>query len=98
MSQLAKESYNNNQHNVSFLSSYLLGDLQQCLEILIENGRIPEATFFAHTYAPSQVPRLVSLWRDAASQSLSGISKRVIKSKFVCLKKFFYSECWRKFG
>ncbi|KAL7079143.1 hypothetical protein ACQ4LE_001016 [Meloidogyne hapla] len=76
MSQLAKESYNNNQHNVSFLSSYLLGDLQQCLEILIENGRIPEATFFAHTYAPSQVPRLVSLWRDAASQSLSGISKR----------------------
>jgi coatomer subunit beta' len=79
MSQLATESYNNNQHNVSFLSSYLLGDLQQCLEILIENGRIPEATFFAHTYAPSQVPRLVSLWRDAASQSLSGISKRVRK-------------------
>jgi hypothetical protein len=74
MAQLTDESYSNGQHNISFLSSFLLGDLQRCLDILVENGRIPEA---AHTYAPSQVPRLVSLWRDAASQSLSGISKKV---------------------
>lgn len=83
MSQLANESYTHGQHNVSFLSSFLLGDIQKCMDILVENGRIPEATFFAHTYAPSQVPRLVSLWREAASQSLSGISKRVLFLMFI---------------
>lgn len=77
MSQLATESHKNNMHNVSFLSSFLLGDLQQCLEILIENGRIPEAAFFAHTYLPSMVPKLVTLWKESATEKLAGINKRV---------------------
>ncbi|KAL3108388.1 hypothetical protein niasHT_015310 [Heterodera trifolii] len=76
MSQLASESQSQGQHNVAFLSNFLLGDVQKCIDILVENGRIPEATFFAHTYAPSQASRLVSLWRGAASQNLNGISKR----------------------
>uniref|UniRef100_A0A914HZL6 Coatomer subunit beta' n=1 Tax=Globodera rostochiensis TaxID=31243 RepID=A0A914HZL6_GLORO len=78
MAQLATESHSQGQHNVSFLSNFLLGNVQQCIDTLVENGRIPEAAFFAHTYAPSQVSHLVALWRDAASQNLSGISKRNI--------------------
>jgi coatomer subunit beta' len=63
---------------VSFLSYFLLGELEKCLEILLAAGRIPEAAFFARTYLPSQVSRVVSLWRvqlgkvsEKAGQSLA---------------------------
>lgn len=77
MSTLANDSYENGQHNASFLSNLLLGNVDKCVNILVETNRIPEATFFAHTYCPSQVSRLVSLWQTKASQALSGIGKRV---------------------
>lgn len=78
MTNLAQNSYSNGQHNTSFLSNLLLGNVEKCVDILVETDRIPEATFFAHTYCPSQVSRLVGLWREKASQALSGIGKRVI--------------------
>ena len=31
--------------------------LEECLELLINTGRIPEAAFFARTYLPSQISR-----------------------------------------
>jgi len=52
--------------------------LEKCLSILIDANRIPEAAFFARTYLPSQVPRIVELWRtelgkvsEKAGQSLA---------------------------
>ena len=42
--------------------------VEECLELLISTGRIPEATFFARTYAPSQVSRVLALWRDDLKQ------------------------------
>ena len=76
MTTLAKDSYESGQHNASFLSNLLLGNVEHCVNILVETDRIPEATFFAHTYCPSQVSRLVHLWQAKASQALSGIGKR----------------------
>ena len=38
------------KNNVSFLSYFLLGDLEKCLEILITSNRIPEAAFFARCH------------------------------------------------
>lgn len=35
------------RNNVAFLSHFLLGDLEKCLEILIATDRLPEAAFFA---------------------------------------------------
>lgn len=52
------------QNNVSFLSYFLLGKLDECLEVLINTGRLPEAAFFARTYMPSQISRIVKLWRE----------------------------------
>ena len=46
-------------HNVSFLSYFLLGDLERCLEILLTSNKIPEAAFFARTYLPSEISRVV---------------------------------------
>ena len=44
-------------NNISFISNFLLGRLEDCLEILITSGRLPEAAFFARTYLPSQISR-----------------------------------------
>jgi coatomer subunit beta' len=43
------------KNNVAFLSYFLLGDLEKCLDVLIQSGRLPEAAFFTRTYLPSQV-------------------------------------------
>jgi len=66
------------KHNVSFLSYFLLGDLERCLEILLASNRVPEAAFFARTYLPSEISRVVDLWRvqlgkvnEKAGQSLA---------------------------
>merc|ERR1719266_634359 len=66
------------KNNVSFLSYFLLGDPEKCLEILITSNRIPEAAFFARTYLPSEISRVVALWRvqlgkvnEKAGQSLA---------------------------
>lgn len=52
------------KHNISFLSMFLLGDLDKCLEILINTNRLPEAAFFARTYIPSKISYVVQLWRN----------------------------------
>lgn len=38
--------------------------LEDCLQLLIDTNRLPEAAFFARTYLPSQISRVVKLWRD----------------------------------
>lgn len=58
---LAKEAGKN---NITFTCLLLLGKTSECIDILIEGGRMPEAAFFARTYAPAQVSRVVGLWRE----------------------------------
>jgi len=75
----SKTSYN----NVTFMCYYLLGDVTKCIDLLIETQRIPEAALFARTYAPSQVSRVVAVWKldllkgggDLSSQRLKSISE-----------------------
>ncbi|XP_030377041.1 coatomer subunit beta' [Scaptodrosophila lebanonensis] len=56
------------RHNIAFLAAFLRSDVERCLEILIETNRLPEAAFFARTYAPSQMSRVVELWREELSK------------------------------
>lgn len=83
MSLLSNDSYAAGQHNVAFLSTLLLGDVEKCVNILIETDRLPEAAFFARTYCPSQVSRIVSLWRDKAARTLAGIGQKVSFDNFI---------------
>merc|ERR1712179_642894 len=78
VSKLGLQADQAGKHNVSFLSYFLLGDLERCLEILITSNRIPEAAFFARTYLPSEISRVVDMWRvqlgkvnEKAGQSLA---------------------------
>jgi coatomer subunit beta' len=54
----------------------LLCDIDKCLEILIKTDRIPEAAFFARTYAPSKISPIVKLWRE----KLSAVSEKAGQS------------------
>lgn len=75
MNLLSTDSYAAGQHNVAFLSTLLLGDVEKCVNILIETDRLPEAAFFARTYCPSQVSRIVALWKQSvASDARCGVS------------------------
>lgn len=76
MEKLGELAEKSGQNNVAFLSNFVLGNTEKCLDILINTGRLPEAAFLARTYLPSQVSRVVQLWRE----SLSKVNKKAAES------------------
>ena len=43
------------KQNIAFICHFLLGRLDECVDLLMSCGRLPEAAFFARTYAPSRM-------------------------------------------
>jgi coatomer subunit beta' len=64
MQKLATLAREHGKNNVAFLSLFLLGKLEECIQLLVDSNRIPEAAFMARTYLPSEVSNIVALWRD----------------------------------
>jgi len=52
------------KNNIAFAALFSLGDVEQSLDLLIKTERFPEAAMMARTYQPSQVSRIVKLWKD----------------------------------
>lgn len=59
IASLAEQAKALGKHNVTFVCLFLLGQLDECIDLLIECGRVPEATFFARTYLPSRLVECV---------------------------------------
>ncbi|CAK8698584.1 coatomer subunit beta'-like isoform X2 [Clavelina lepadiformis] len=66
---LAEGAEAGGKNNVAFLSYFITGQTSKCLELLINTNRLPEAAFFARTYLPSQVSRVVQLWKENLAQT-----------------------------
>uniref|UniRef100_T1GNT3 BPTI/Kunitz inhibitor domain-containing protein n=1 Tax=Megaselia scalaris TaxID=36166 RepID=T1GNT3_MEGSC len=64
MKDLSEMGHENGKHNIAFLATFLRGDVEGCLKILIETNRLPEAAFFARTYIPSKMTETINLWRE----------------------------------
>ncbi|CAI8053736.1 Coatomer subunit beta' [Geodia barretti] len=64
LGKVGEEARAGGHNNIAFISNFLLGQLEECLEILISSQRLPEAAFFARTYLPSQISRVVGLWKE----------------------------------
>lgn len=47
VAKLAESAKISGKNNITFVCYMLLGKLEECLELLIETDRIPEAAFFA---------------------------------------------------
>ncbi|ESO11584.1 hypothetical protein HELRODRAFT_96758 [Helobdella robusta] len=99
--KLAESAESRGQNNVSFLSYFVLGKLEECLELLISSNRLPEAAFFARTYLPSHISRVVAKWRSflalknpKAAQSLADPSE--YDNLFPGLKDAFKAEQFLK--
>uniref|UniRef100_A0A2N9FTN9 Coatomer subunit beta' n=1 Tax=Fagus sylvatica TaxID=28930 RepID=A0A2N9FTN9_FAGSY len=63
ISELALLAKNQGKNNVAFLCLFMLGKLEECLALLLESNRIPEAAFMARSYLPSKVADIVDIWR-----------------------------------
>jgi coatomer subunit beta' len=68
MKKLAIQAKESGRSNVSFLAYFITGQVEKCIELLIETGRIPEASFFARTYMPSQISRVLEMWKSDLKQ------------------------------
>ncbi|XP_042342346.1 coatomer subunit beta'-like isoform X2 [Plectropomus leopardus] len=66
--KLAEGAERDGKTNVAFLTYFLQGRLDKCLDLLIETDRLPEAAFLARTYLPSHVSRVVKLWKESLSK------------------------------
>ena len=77
ISRLADTGTDAGKNNVGFMSNYLLGNLDGCLDLLVSTGRLPEAAFFARTRLPSRLSEvgfleLVSVRVDDNSSLFTG--------------------------
>ncbi len=50
--EVALSAMTSGQSNLAFITRFQLGDVKECIDILTNSGRLPEATLFAQTYAP----------------------------------------------
>ncbi|VDO70375.1 unnamed protein product, partial [Heligmosomoides polygyrus] len=80
LNKLKADSSTNGHHNVHFTTSLLLGDVDACIEALIATDRIPEAAFFARTHCPSQLPRVMGLWKDKADRLQKNTTRKIAES------------------
>jgi len=72
VTKLAKLAESAGRMNIAFISSFILGHLEDCYELLLQADRIPEAAMLARTYLPSKISHAVQLWR----QDLARVSER----------------------
>jgi len=77
MQKLVDLSKEQGKQNVAFLGLFLLGQLDECVDLLVSTGRTPEAAFFARTYVPSRVSEVIA-------ESCAEISPLVQKSTPSC--------------
>ena len=50
--------------------------MDECITLLCDTGRIPEAAFMARTYAPSRVSEVVAMWKA----DLSKVNKKAAEA------------------
>lgn len=63
LDKLTHQAADDGQQNIAFLSSFLLNDLDGCLQLLLGAGRFSEAAFFCRAYLPSKIPAVVDDWK-----------------------------------
>uniref|UniRef100_A0A0A9D5C5 COPA/B TPR domain-containing protein n=1 Tax=Arundo donax TaxID=35708 RepID=A0A0A9D5C5_ARUDO len=63
ITKLASMAKEQGKNNVAFLCLFMLGKLEECLQLLVDSNRIPEAALMARSYLPSKVSDIVSAWK-----------------------------------
>ena len=69
LQELANLARHTGKNNVAFVCLFLLNKIDDCIELLCNTGRIPEAAFMSRAFAPSKISRIVDLWRSDLSKT-----------------------------
>jgi len=69
--ELAGRARKQGRANIAFVCYFVTRHVKECLDLLCETSRFAEAAFMARTYMPSEVSRIVQLWRADLSQKVS---------------------------
>ena len=78
MESLAKSAEAGGKTNVAFTAYLLTGNVEACVNILVNTSRFPEAAFFARTYLPSRVDEIVALWKNDLSKVSESAAETLI--------------------
>ena len=62
LKHVAEKAEANGKYNVAFQASYLIGDAERCVNILVKSKRLAEAAFFARAYCPSRIESVIKAW------------------------------------
>lgn len=66
---LATQASDSGLHNVAFSTLWALGDVDGCIDLLVQTNRLAESVLFAQTYKPSRAPELVVKWKESLESS-----------------------------
>ena len=68
MKSLGIRAKNAGRNNVAFLALFITGQLEECIQLLVDTDRFPEAAFLARTYYPSKIGSVLELWKKDLSK------------------------------
>ncbi|OAF65695.1 hypothetical protein A3Q56_06595, partial [Intoshia linei] len=77
LAKVAKKAYTEKHFNITFISYFISGRLDDCIELFIDNGRFSEAAIFARTYAPSRIVFVTNLWKKYIDKSDAKLAKSI---------------------
>jgi len=72
LTDLANKARAAGQHNVAFTCHWQTGNVDACLDILLETNRTAEAVLFAQTYKPSRCHEIATQWKTGLEKSGKG--------------------------
>jgi coatomer subunit beta' len=64
LQKVVEESEKAGKFNVAFEAAYMLGDSERCVDILLKSSRVSEAAFFARSYCPSLLNKVMKQWEE----------------------------------
>mmetsp|Transcript_15386 Transcript_15386/g.23181 ORF Transcript_15386/g.23181 Transcript_15386/m.23181 type:complete len:1014 (+) Transcript_15386:125-3166(+) len=63
VAELATRARDTGRSNVAFLAYFVTGQVEECIQLLVDTNRIPEAAFMARTFMPSMMSSILELWK-----------------------------------
>ena len=78
LKDLAAKAKEAGLHNVAFSCLWQTGDVDACLDLLLETKRTAEAVLFAQTYRPSRCHEIVQDWKSGLEKSGKGKVARLL--------------------
>mmetsp|Transcript_23742 Transcript_23742/g.62029 ORF Transcript_23742/g.62029 Transcript_23742/m.62029 type:complete len:903 (+) Transcript_23742:102-2810(+) len=69
LASLAAAAGDDEKTNIAFIAMLLRGKVNECVDLLVNTNRIPEAALFARSYCPSRIPDVLAAWKEEVGKS-----------------------------